>query len=255
MARDEDRHDATQIPDGPSFALIAYRLSPDGPRVVPAAPTRAWMDETPRRFAYHCVPMVIANQAGWFVLNTHRIQAVWSGDSHPRSLVVHYPDGTPTQPPVVSHFGAGIMTWRIPIVFRTPVGFDLLVRGPSNSPKLGAQPLEGLVESDWWHGTFTMNWKILAPDTPIVFEADEPICMIVPQRRHDLQSFKPCSLSIEDNPDLLADYDRWASDRRGLLLAFEPGDWHHDYIQGKGDGNIRDARRSRRRIRPFERRQ
>jgi hypothetical protein len=35
----------------------------------------------------------------------------------------------------LSHFGNGILTWNLPLLFRTPPGYNLLVRGPANYPK------------------------------------------------------------------------------------------------------------------------
>ena len=54
--------------------LIAYSFEGAPPmRLVPAGRERAWMNATPGCFAYRCLPMVMANQAGWFVLNSHRV--------------------------------------------------------------------------------------------------------------------------------------------------------------------------------------
>jgi Family of unknown function (DUF6065) len=40
----------------------------------------------------------------------------------------------------VSHFGDGIRTWHLPMLFRTPPGYKLLVRGPANYPKEAVYP-------------------------------------------------------------------------------------------------------------------
>jgi hypothetical protein len=34
-----------------------------------------WHDRAP----YRCLPMVIANQAGWWILNSHSFTVVWDG--------------------------------------------------------------------------------------------------------------------------------------------------------------------------------
>ena len=34
-----------------------------------------------------------------------------------------------------------------------------MVRGPTNSPKDGIAALDGIIETDWAHSTFTMNWR------------------------------------------------------------------------------------------------
>ena len=42
-----------------------------------------------------------------------------------------------------SHFGNGILTWHLPMLFRTPPGYNLSVRGPANYPKDAVCPFRG----------------------------------------------------------------------------------------------------------------
>ena len=58
-----------------------------------------------------------------------------------------------------SHFGYGLLTFQLPYLFRTPPGYNLLVRGPANCPKDGAW-LDGLVGTDWSPARFFMTWQI-----------------------------------------------------------------------------------------------
>lgn len=69
------------------------------------------------------------------ILALDAIQIQTAGDAHR-----HY---------VVSHFGAGVVTFTVPYLFRTPPSYNLHVRGPTNMPKDGIYPLEGIVETDW----------------------------------------------------------------------------------------------------------
>jgi hypothetical protein len=131
------------------------------------------MHRTPQRFANRCLPMLIANQ-GWHILNTRKIAVTWDGGAAIGSLRIDHADGNAV-PFVGSHFGSGILTWNIPYLFRTPPGFNLLVRGPANWPKDGIQALEGIVETDWADATFTMNWQMTRPHFTVIFEAGEPI--------------------------------------------------------------------------------
>ena len=51
--------------------LIAYKtFEYNCQKLVPAARTREWMDKTPGSFAYHCLPLVMANSLGWFIPST-----------------------------------------------------------------------------------------------------------------------------------------------------------------------------------------
>jgi hypothetical protein len=156
-------------------------------------------------------------------------------------------------PLVVSWFGEGIATWRIPLLFRTGPDYNLLVRGPANYPKPGAFALEGLVETDWSAATFTMNWKLLDPGREVVFVEGEPICMIVPQRKGELEGFTPRSLALEDNPALHDHFTQWRVKR----LEFNAGPksrktWQRDYHQGRGPDGIAERHQTSLSLRPFD---
>ncbi len=219
-------------------ALVAYRVSRPLLPLVPAGATRPWMADIVNRHANRCLPLLMANQAGWLVLNTHSMFVVWTGGDDPASLKIVWRGGEPPYP-AMSHFGHGILTWNIPYVFRTPPGFNLLVRGPSNSPKDGVHPLEGLVETDWSEAQFTMNWKLTRPNVPVAFSTGEPICMIVPQRRHDLETFHPQLRDLEAEPKLQHGFQVWQRARREFQAeARIPGSaaatqgWSRAYFDG-----------------------
>lgn len=225
--------------------LIAYQLGPSELPLVPAPRARSWMSNTDQNFANRCLPMLIANQSGWVLLNNRGFGAWWNGETRKEAISVAYePSDAP--PLAGSFFGYGILTWSIPFVFRTPPGYNLWVRGPVNSPKDGVSALEGVVESDWATSTFTMNWKITRPNTVIQFAAGEPICMIVPQRRGELEEFRPRILPFEEEPELAERHKAWSSSReeflRGLVSGGEAREkrWQRDYFSGR---NIDDDRR------------
>ena len=118
--------------DAKELKLIAYNLNGGlPPRLTPASASRAWMSATRDRFACRCLPLLIANQAGWFILNNHAIRVTWDGSDGLEGLKIEYLKGVLPYP-AMSHFGYGILTWTIPYLFRTAPGFNLLVRGPAN---------------------------------------------------------------------------------------------------------------------------
>ncbi len=227
--------------------LIAYNLNPCmSVRLIPAGSSRAWMSATGNRFAYRCLPLLIANQAGWFILNSHALRVTWDGGDDLASLKIEYLSG-PLPYPAVSHFGHGILTWTIPYLFRTPPGFNLLVRGPANWPKDGAYPLEGIVESDWSAATFTVNWKMTRANHAVTFDLDEPICMIVPQKRGELESFRPVIEDIYSDGKTRCDYQAWCASRAKFLANLKTPSsqeakqaWQKHYFQGTSP-NGRDA--------------
>jgi hypothetical protein len=126
--------------------------------VYPAPVERAWMSAAHERHPYRCLPLNIANQNGWVLTSPVGFRAYWYGGPNPQDLELRF-DGEP-DPSVASHFGSGVVTFSLPFLFRTPPGVNLWVKGPSNWPKDGICPLEGVVETDWASSTFTMNWKV-----------------------------------------------------------------------------------------------
>jgi hypothetical protein len=215
------------------------------------------MEETPRRFAQRCLPLMIANQAGWFLLNTHDLRVRWNGDEDISGLKLEYLSGEPPYP-AISHFGSGVLTWHVPYLFRTPPGWNLLARGPANWPKEGAFALEGVVETDWAVATFTMNWKITTRRW-VTFSAGEPICMVVPQRRGELEGFQPELRDIGADPALEAAYHRWTAERsRFLTELHEPGseaereEWQRHYFRGTApDGTSATVHQTKLALREF----
>lgn len=205
-----------------SPTLTAYSAWGFNVEIVPAGTKRDWMDATPSGFAYQCLPMTLANQSGWFVLASHGAIAEWNGGIAPTDLVVKV-DDSPQAVQAVSQVGSGILTWTIPYIFRTSPGWNLLCRGPANYIKDGICPLEGLVETDWSLASFSMNWKLTRPGR-VEFRTGDPIAMLVPQWRGDLELFSTCKRHLASNPALHEGYTRWITSRREFLAARSSGE-------------------------------
>lgn len=219
--------------------LTAFCVNPAMPlRLVPASSPRPWMDATDSHFANRCLPLLIANQSGWFVLSSHALRVTWHGADAASSLQVESLGGEGPCP-AVSHFGYGILTWHLPYLFRTPPGYNLLARGPANWPKDGISALEGVIETDWLQATFTMNWKVTRAEHPIIFAVGEPIAMLVPFHRGDLEAFEPEIRDLGSDPEIQEGYGQWSSGRAHFNAALRQPDsdavkerWQKDYFRG-----------------------
>lgn len=238
--------------------LIAYRTGSTPMPLVAASQTRAWMDATRDRFAYRCLPLLIANQAGWVLLNTHTLLVTWDGGPHKESIDVQVLRGQ-GPPPVASHFGHGVLTWTVPYLFRTSPGYNLLMRGVPNLPKDGVTALEGVVETDWSPATATMNHKLTRPGLSVRFDVDEPVCMVLPVLRGQLETVEPEIRTLSDEAELAEQHRVWSSSRLEFLARLEgegvaegtPG-WQRDYFQGGSPGGVRAPEHQRKlRLRPF----
>ncbi len=217
------------------------------------------MDATDQRYAYRCLPLNIANAHGWEILCPAGFSAMWRGEPHLDSITVIPDPGT--EPPALSHFGYGVLTFHVPAILRTEPGFDLMVQGPINRPKDGVSPLSGVVETDWAPFTFTMNWAFTRPNASVRFEKGEPFCHIFPIRRNELESFEPEVRQLSDNPELKAQYDAWTASRTQFNADLQqPGSqalnekWQKHYYQGvdlSGQPTAAADRRTRVRLKPF----
>ena len=251
--------------DGQARPLIGFITGENAPQIDPAPITRTWMSEMRQGWPNRCLPMLIANQSGWEVRNPCAFTATWMGGGDSMGVMIAPDKRAPGQFLPSNHFGYGILTWHLPMLFRTPPGYNLLVRGPANYPKDAVSPLEGVVETDWSSASFSMSWKITRKLMPVRFEVDEPICMIVPQRRAELEEFDPELRRIESDDDLRRKHEVFLRSRNELgqaqaatdTAAGERVPWQGDYTRNRhadGDAGPHDHQ-TRLHLRPFGQRQ
>jgi hypothetical protein len=253
----EDVAEDERASDSPR--LIAYPLYPNpAMRLVPATNDREWMTATNDQFAKRCLPLLIANQAGWFVLNSHHLRVTWDGGDRIEALQLEWLSGDPPYP-AVSHFGHGILTWHLPYLFRTEPGYQLHVRGPANWPRDGIHALEGIVETDWSVATFTMNWKMTRTGHPVEFGVGEPVCVLAPTRVALLEELQP-EFGVLDQDEALAEgYRQWSTGRSRFNAQLKiPGSdatrrkWQREYFHGKTpSGKAAREHRTKLRLREF----
>jgi hypothetical protein len=94
-----------------------------------------------------------------------------------------------------------------------------------------------VIETDWAAATFTMNWKLTCIGLPVSFRAGEPIAMIMPVRRGELEDFEITIRDLKADPDVEGEYAAWAKSRREFLQAFDSpkqnrSNWQKDYFFG-----------------------
>lgn len=188
------------------------------------------------------------------------IRVVWNGNDDRNALTIAVEDGPKNAPsPAISHFAYGIVTFNVNYLFRTPPGYNLWARGPANLPKHGIQALEGIIETDWSVAPFTMNWKVTAANLPVTFEIGEPICMISPIKRGELESFTPRLADLASDPNLQKGYVRWYESRNRFNRELAKGTdwaqakaWQKDYIRGLGPGVRADEHQTKLKVREFQ---
>ena len=235
--REEPCAEPQEVPPG---EWLAYSIGSETPRLVRASSQRVWMDESKDRFAYRCLPLVIANQLGWDILNPVPFRARWLGGAAANEVQVETLGDSKQEPWASGHFGQGVLTFDVGYLFRTPPGLRLLVTGPLNEPKPNLYPLSGVVETDWSHATFTMNYQLTRPGEWVEFAKDEPFCRILPLSLAVVEELQGRLRVLADDPELQARYRAWAQSRdafhRHLNNPFSEDrrrGWQKDYFQGQ----------------------
>src|SRR3954470_6607108 len=204
---------------------------------------RDWMDATPSRFAYRCLPLTIANQTGWWIRNPVGFTATWRGRNDPNGIEFIF-DSNPTlwSAWINNQFGQGVITWNTPFLFRTkPEGSRLLIIGPANQFKHAIQPLTAIIESDWISMSFTMNWKFTAAHVPVRLEVGEPLFQAIPLVSNlcaDLENADVTYMHLHEDPEIQRSYVEWSEGRRKFHEQkakgeVNPHDWQKDYFTGR----------------------
>jgi hypothetical protein len=196
------------------------------------------MDRAKKRFPYRCLPLVMANQYGWEILCTNHFRARWHGT--PKRASVDITNLGHDSLSCHSYFGEGVLTFEIPFLFQTPNGWNLMVRGPTNNPKDGIAALDGIVETDWAHSTFTMNWRFTRPCT-VEFVVGEPICLFFPIQRGALERFRGEFRRLQSNPEIQAKFQEWSASRNRLIWQINKAPpnsavrWSNEYMRTAND--------------------
>lgn len=248
--------------------IIAYKTVPEPMGLRPASNERQWMDETPHKYAYRCLPLQIANASGWELTAPADLVVSWNGGFHKSDLQVHFSSKWEF---AASSFGAGIVTFHPGYLFKTIAvdepKYDLLVTGLPNFFYDWMTPLTGIVETWWNPATFTMNWKLLRPGT-FTIPKGSPLVFIMPIP-HEMPEIEAVVMNIKDDPETFDKFRSWSKKRNETIKALEhmektregingvePSNpsthWEKDYFRGQDrDGKRVEDHHTKRRLPPF----
>jgi len=220
--------------------LTFFTLPGYAPTLRPAPLPRDWMEATPDRFAYRCLPLNIANAHGWEILAPAGFTAVWDGGAGREAITIRPDRRSQAHLVPVSHFGGGVLTFHIYGVVRTEPGYNLWVSGPVNRPKDAIQPLAGVIETDWAPYSFTMNWIFTGKDRLVRFQEGEPFCHFFPVPRDLVETVEPEVRPLESDPDLAAQHAAWSESRNSFIQdlpvkgsAAQSQSWQKTYFRGQ----------------------
>lgn len=218
--------------------LIAYPTMSDAPALRAAEATRPWLEQTPMKYGYRCLPLTIANAHGWEILCPIGFTVEWNGDSGKEAVCVEMDDASGWQP--ASHFGSGVLTFHTGYLFRTAKDVNLAVGGSPNRAKDGIAPLSGIVETDWSPYSFTMNWQMTRANQPVRFEVGEPFCFLSPVQRGLIDAQEPEIRDMVEEPQLVDRYKEWIDSRSRFIEDLLKPDsdavserWQKNYYLGE----------------------
>jgi hypothetical protein len=217
--------------------LICYTLDGKEVDVKPASSERRWMNETRVQFAKRCLPLVVANSNGWQINALDGCWIKWNGGIYAKDLKIKTDTGTADH--IASHFGHGILTFKVHCLFRTEPGINLWVSGPTNQFKDGIQAMNGLLETDWMPYTFTMNWQVTRKRKWIRFEKGEPIAQVFPVPRGMVDNSDPVMQPLNSDAELNEIVTAWHKSRTDFNNALAERDveaskqgWQKHYFRG-----------------------
>src|SRR5437660_5734223 len=109
----EDRGSVTPLP-AESPSLVAHARSNATVEIVPANRWRQWMDDAEFRWPNRCLPLLVANESGWWLLNPEPFTATWDGGNSQACVSIEYDRELPERERLAtSHFGYGIITFGV----------------------------------------------------------------------------------------------------------------------------------------------
>jgi hypothetical protein len=237
--------------------LTCYTINNLPLEVVAAPSERDWIAKTQEQFARRCLPLVIANAHGWQILAQDSCDATWNGGNYQNDIELKTGSGTDAN--ISSHFGYGILTFRIHCILRTEPGINLWIAGPANSFKDAIQPMSAVIESDWMPYTFTMNWQFTRPGTLVHFEKGEPICQFFPVPRGIVDAAEPVLRELNSDPDLQSMHQEWRAARDAFITALKAEDteavsqkWQKHYFRGLYPDGSQAIPKHQTKVRPRE---
>lgn len=205
---------------------------------------RDWMDEYAHGFVYRCLPLKIANEAGWLIRCPTNFTATYTTDSGNATESVNIEFDKPDdiyKRYIISHFGRGVITLSLPFLCKTEEPWCVWVRGYPNYYKENVSFLEGIIETFWLHSTFTYNMRLVEKNKPIRFEKGEPLmfmtCIKLQELNHSTVQYK----YMDDDSEMQTQYDNWNISRKEFNANPKrgPEDWQKDYFKGqRSDSNI-----------------
>jgi Family of unknown function (DUF6065) len=215
-----------------NFIKLNYLFDEFICKVVQSPTKRDWMDATPNKFAYRCLPLSIANHITYDCLCPSTIKATWEGDHGYNGVKVEYLNKSNFNY-AGSEFGSGILTFHVDFIISSSENASIYVKGPANRFKKNINALDAIVETHWLPFTFTFNWKFYEPGE-VIFEEGEPMFSFFPINLDYVESFEPKLDFIKNDTNFNSLYQAYTESRSQHLKdgTTNGSDWQKYYMKG-----------------------
>jgi hypothetical protein len=173
--------------------------------IVSGKNEREWINNSDLKF-YKDLSLTMAHESGWELRSPGEFTIEWNGGEKSTDLVVH--SDIQDAHLFYTGMGHGICSIRAGYVIETPEDYAVLVTGAPNFFKGGISQMTSVIESNWAHMTFFLNWKMTNPGK-VVFKKNEPLGFITVIPHRQLDNFELKIDTIMSNPDLFNKHKLW----------------------------------------------
>jgi hypothetical protein len=175
---------------------------------------------------YNCLPLVKGNEYGFIIKSEFDFGFLWNGGEEPEDtkLFFNQPDKEldKLRPRIESHFGHGIITLALPVVFRTPPKVNIMTINPPNHVLPNITVLTGVIETDNLRRSFTWNLKIQMPNIEVFIPKGTPLSGFIPIPRYFADDFQMVNASEIFSQDLVDEELKAVQDHQDHRDKVEP---------------------------------
>lgn len=148
---------------------------------------RDWMDDTPNKHAYQCMPVSLANTLGWGISFPKDISFIWDGicdtsDSHVKILSGHR-YCSPNR-------GNATISFNTYLTVKTDDNTTTLIMPVPNDFNENFQCFTNLLSTSFYRSSIPIAWRILKPNVEITIPAGTPVATIIPISLNSIQNFE-----------------------------------------------------------------
>jgi hypothetical protein len=157
--------------------VLVYRWDKNAALLDQLSVKREWMDNTPEKHAYRCMPISLANTLGWGISFPVDISFIWDGiddssDSHVKILK--------GEKYCTTQRGNATISFNTYLTIQTDDEITTLITPVPNYFNKNAQCYTSLISTSFYKSMMPVAWKITEPNIEITIPAGMPVATLIP---------------------------------------------------------------------------